>query len=1117
MASNTVRYKVPSAAASGAQTFSDNLVGVQITDGTGQLTNTNFALDKVIVEKDNKNFKTSPFSDFLTLDKLKIETDVPSTTDGSIEKDEKIKFKGGKDDAGKSLFGSLSSRLQVSIALIISKFPAAVLIDNNTVAKQFNFTASEITYNNITDTTECYIQYSTLYNPYDVVFIAPTSNTLPTTNNTIRNFFNSYTKYVVDYSGITYSIISYTQPDSNYLIKLKLKGNPFNGETTINDNFLIRPNDAITEEFYKNLDDLESLLLDRETTPRFTASFKVPRDSFDETTTDIVTVKSTWPTSKDGWNPQIVGITYENYINQISSLANEIDDYKSNLIIRFLSSPQLFEFDTLEQKAQSVFQLYGQSFDKIKKYIDNIAFMRNVSYDGINNVPDILLKNLSQTLGLDTVNLFDEKTLNDVLYSKTQTQYNGLTIGKSLIESEYEFYRRILTNLADLYKRKGTRSAIEFFLQFLGAPEQLIKINEYVYTVTSTPNNLNVQKDLYNLIQGQKVNTVITGYTMDYGYDYTVYVNSTGLTDTTSGYTFLTGSITGSTTLSRDEYPIDENGLPRKTTHTAQSSSDSDIYFQKGSGWNELSLDHRSSNIIDTDLSSGTFVNGTFQLTGRTKTIVTKPRPFTYGEDYFDKFRTLQGLDYGFDLESVIDNNKTSIVSEHDYLTLNRKNITIHLSPSQGIEYDVYRQSRNLELSFGNLTPQTGVTYVEYLDNILSTLIINSNISKYSKSYTGLTQAFNSYITNTGFTPYNFISVNEFINKMSPYWVKIIEQFIPATTLWTGGNLISNTIFNRSKYQYKNPRYGMVHPNGIDYNDDEYNCINPIPQTPRPTHTPTHTPTSTPTPTVTPTHTPTPTITPSHTPTHTPTNSVTPTHTPTNTSTTTPTPTSTISLTTTPTPTPTPTSTQNIFNCTTWNVNASLNDLSTDDNLLYVNYFDCSNSPINTYYPLDDNTNTICVKSGTTPFIYVIIGGTNSLPTHSTVVDTMVNCSVTPHYTVTYVSGDVYPATAQSDPITIRIINNMNNTMYIYLTTNSTYATSGANSAGASSILGNMSVYNTINGINQTDYSSGYLTLNNTNSVDVTVTKTSSTGGCEAYLSYALGNPNGSKTTLNYT
>jgi hypothetical protein len=63
-----VRYKIPSAAANGSQTFADNLVGSQITDGTSQLTNTNFAIDKVISEKDTRDFKTNPFSNFFKLD-----------------------------------------------------------------------------------------------------------------------------------------------------------------------------------------------------------------------------------------------------------------------------------------------------------------------------------------------------------------------------------------------------------------------------------------------------------------------------------------------------------------------------------------------------------------------------------------------------------------------------------------------------------------------------------------------------------------------------------------------------------------------------------------------------------------------------------------------------------------------------------------------------------------------------------------------------------------------------------------------------------------------------------------------------------------------------------------
>ena len=444
--------------------------------------------------------------------------------------------------------------------------------------------------------------------------------------------------------------------------------------------------------------------------------------------------------------------------------------------------------------------------------------MRNVSYDGINNVPDVLLKNLSQTLGLTTTNLFDEKTLEDTLYTRQNSVFDGLLVGKTLIEAEYEFYRRLLVNLTHLYKSKGTRVSIEFFLKFLGAPEPMIKIEEHVYNVTKLPNNPNLETDLYEVIQGTKVDTLVTGTTAVTGSIFTYY--SGGTTGLTSGYTFATGSVTSSSTLSRDEYPIDENGLPRKTTNLS-----SDIFFQKGSGWNDLTLEHRSSTIIDTDLSSGSFVNGVFQLTGRTKTIKTKSKDYTYGEEYFDNFRTLPGLDYGFNIEGSIDNKKASVVTDDDSskLILNRKNINIYLSPSQTIDYDVYRRSRNNSKTFGNLTPQTGVTFEEFLISSLGKVITNSNSIKFSKSYSGLTNVFYDYTTNTGFTPYNFTSVNEFINKMSPSWLKVVEQFVPSTTLWTGGNLIGNNIFNRCKYDYRKPRYG-VPVVSTTYDSVTFNC-----------------------------------------------------------------------------------------------------------------------------------------------------------------------------------------------------------------------------------------------------------------------------------------------------
>jgi surface protein len=765
------KYIVPSRAASGAQTFSDSLVGNQITDGTSQLTNSNFALDKVIPEKDSKKFKTSPFSDFLTLDDLKEETSAP-TTQTTEKKNSEVKFKKDKNDAGRSLFGSLKDRMAVSITRIIEKYPAAILVDANRPVSVNPYSAENIVYDNDLKTTQFVVQQSLFFNPFEVQLVTPKSNIQPTNNNEIRNLYSSFKKYVIDLSGSTYDIINYSEPNSVNKIVIKVKGQPFGSSTAFTSNFLIRPNDAVTEEFFNGLDDLEEILLNRETSPKYNAPFKIPADSSDGSKTVLSTVEYNWPISRDNWNLQIIGIDYDKYIQDLIDVADQIDDYKSNLFVRFITSPQLFEFDTEDKKMESVFQLYGQSFDNVKKYIDNIAYMRNVSYDGINNLPDILLKNLSNTLGLATNSLFDEKNLDQILYTRTDMQYGGVGIGKTLIEAEYEFYRRILVNLAFMYKSKGTRSCIEFFLKFIGAPEPMIKFDEYVYNVTSFPKSFTLDDDIYDVTLGIKRH--ITGV-----FDPINYIYDTVIT-------------TASTKFTRDGYPVEEGtGLPR-----AAFSESEDVFFAKGSGWYDITLDHRSPDILDTENSI---------TTGRTKTLKTKSKGYTYGEDYFDVFRTLPGLDTGYELESDINNRKSEHVTNNSHFVLNRKNISLHLSSAQTVDYDIYRKSRNLELTFGSSTlyPQTGVTFAEFLQNTLSNQIKNSHTIKYKKNYIVLEDVFRDYITRTTYNPFHLIDVEFFINKMSPYWTQMIDQFIPATTQWTGGNLIENGIFGRPKYQYK--------------------------------------------------------------------------------------------------------------------------------------------------------------------------------------------------------------------------------------------------------------------------------------------------------------------------
>jgi hypothetical protein len=735
------------------------------------LTNTNFALDKVIPEKDSKKFRTTPFSEFLTLDDLKSEESDAQTTQSKAEKKKSISFRGSKDDAGKSLFGSLKSRLSASIGNIIEKYPAAIMVDKDSSSSISGKTAYNVSYNTSTKTTEFNIETGMFYNTFDIVYQAPNSNTIPETVNPLRNFYSSFKKYVVEISGVTYDIIDYEEPNTNNIITLTVKGKPFTG-STYDESFIIRPNNGLTEEFFSGLDDLEEILLNRETNPKYRASFRVPRDTSGGSRTDLVTVEYVWPVAKDGWNLQIVGLAFDSYTSGLSDVADEIDDYKSNLFVRFMSAPQLFEFDSEDKKAEALFQLYGQSFDKVKKYIDNIAHMRNVSYDGINNLPDLLLKNLANNLGLDSKILFDEKDLEETLYTRNDVQYSGLTIGKTLVDAEYEFYRRLLVNLAYIYKSKGTRKSMEFFLRFIGAPDPMIRINEYRYDIVSYPKSHNIDDDIRDLIRGNKT-------------------FSTAVFDETT-YRYTIQTITGSTTLSRETYPVEEvTANAKKFEDTAN-----DTFFQMGSGWYDLTLDHRSPDILDVDTSI---------TTGRTKTLLTKPKGYTFGEDYFDLYRTLPGLDTGYELVPVIDNNQGEIVNTNSELTFNRKNISVYLSSAQAIDYDIYRKSRDLNLSFGSATlqPQTGVTFAEFVDKLLHEQILNSSVIRYKKNYIKLEDIYQYYINSTSFTPYNFPDVNEFINRMGPYWTQILDQIIPSTTLWTGGNVIENNKFKRSKYQYK--------------------------------------------------------------------------------------------------------------------------------------------------------------------------------------------------------------------------------------------------------------------------------------------------------------------------
>ncbi len=58
-------------------------------------------------------------------------------------------------------------------------------------------------------------------------------------------------------------------------------------------------------------------------------------------------------------------------------------------------------------------------------------------------------------------------------------------------------------------------------------------------------------------------------------------------------------------------------------------------------------------------------------------------------------------------------------------------------------------------------------------------------------------------IENDGFS---YTKMVDYINGIGNFWIKLVEQFIPATTLWNTGTRIENSIFHRQKFAYRMQR-----------------------------------------------------------------------------------------------------------------------------------------------------------------------------------------------------------------------------------------------------------------------------------------------------------------------
>jgi hypothetical protein len=127
----------------------------------------------------------------------------------------------------------------------------------------------------------------------------------------------------------------------------------------------------------------------------------------------------------------------------------------------------------------SFLYIWAKFFDEMKLFIDAFSLMKSVSYDTNASMPNNFLRDLIRQFGFHMPPMFNDSTLEQYI--------SGENIGQEISSSETplkhvqnELLRRILINLPDVLKSKGTQHSIKVFLRAIGIdPDNSVRLREY--------------------------------------------------------------------------------------------------------------------------------------------------------------------------------------------------------------------------------------------------------------------------------------------------------------------------------------------------------------------------------------------------------------------------------------------------------------------------------------------------------------------------------------------------------------------------------------------------------------------------------------------------------------
>ncbi|MDG1950251.1 MAG: hypothetical protein P8J32_05570 [bacterium] len=374
-----------------------------------------------------------------------------------------------KDPCNYAYFQTLKLDIATSLDNVITEWPYAVASIQQESAGVTAYEYTAVTSGETATYCHFKIPYSAVTNQGGVVLNSGSTITG-------RSLLQDTQDYVIQLSGGTlqdhpqHIISAYTFSAGTYL-EFTLDTLLFTGSSSTEQTaaIWIRPTDRILQDFYQKRTPLENHILT-------SGAWKHQNPMYDSVN-DYITTTYTWPKNVDGFNIDINTGSYVTYQNNLLSLAELIDCEKTDIMMRTMVPENYLDLDSADSLYRRTIQTYAHQFDEIKRYIDGISYAHTVEYDGECSVPDKFIFKLAELLGWKLTSGFNELDLLEYLTKEVSAT------GSSKKEYDLQLWRRIMVNLTWLFKRKGTRDAMQFIFKLIGAPDCMIRIEEFVYDI----------------------------------------------------------------------------------------------------------------------------------------------------------------------------------------------------------------------------------------------------------------------------------------------------------------------------------------------------------------------------------------------------------------------------------------------------------------------------------------------------------------------------------------------------------------------------------------------------------------------------------------------------------